>query len=1120
MPEFSSSRLVSSLAALFIPGAVHAQLPAGNWQYAWGDDFSGNAVDTGKWNIASPSWTMPNSLAVASADKVRVAGGVLTLDATRTATSGGTQFSSGSVSTYQKKNFNGGYIEARIFLPDTPGSWPAFWGLYDGWPPECDIMEYPIDTAAGSGYAQDEYHTAFHYTNSSGNAAAGAGKVNPGSAGDLGGSYHTFAVRWIEDSSVTFYFDGQPVSSFNSAADVAEMAHMYLILDYAVGGWPGTPNTTEWPLGFTDKTLVDWVRVWTSAASKTSDWTNPGTAEYATWDTTANWTNGVPNLGGVTSHFGTVTPAAQNIDWSGSRMLSVINLSGGTRYRFGWPDDRLVLGFGDNGAIQPTIHLAASTTAEQEIHGELEWSGTLNLTNDSSQPLLLTGAVRGGDGIAINGPGVISFDGDANTYSGTTVIDSGGAGPAIARARGRNALGLGGLVVIGEQGNATTARLELEDDALVSNPVSLNGRTNPSAAIVNNSGDNAISGTVSVQVGGSDYRIQSNAGTLRLAGNGEGAGGVALRSAAGGSRTVTLQGAGDGEIGGVIENGNATLTLMKEGSGRWTLEKTNTYTGTTTVSEGVLVVDGSTGTGATTAASTARLEGRGTIRTGLTAQSGSTVRAGGIGPTEWLEPIDDFSTYPLGDIGATPNTTGDVWTGVFNGTANADITSVGGDHALAVNGTNASSGWRGAITDLRYAHGTDFSLPDGQAGTYFLRVRSTNPSTTDFIFGLTDQAASTTTAPGNDTTDPWNEYAVMLSIAGGNLRAYSQGAGDVAVTPIGAGQWLNIWIIADNAAKTFRVATSTGTSDGVLHGQTFNFGRRTAATVGSNPLITFGLHERANVPGQIDDLHFASGTNLAFPIETTPPLVSETLTVDGNFTLAAGAELEFELLDESLHGRLAVDGAFLANGVLRVVLADGAPGPSEGDSFDFFDASGGTVDFSSYDLPALSEGLVWDTSAVASGVLSVTSDATVYAGWLLDQTLPPEADAPDFDADGDGIANAFEWLFGSNPLVPDPGPLPTGATRSPIPDEFPSAEPGKSYLTLEATIRKNITGMTLLGQASASLDTLDEAGSSDSVVSFPREDLGDFERREWIYTVPLEDQPRGFMRLKLIDESP
>ena len=38
---------------------------------------------------------------------------------------------------------------------------------------------------------------------------------------------------------VAFYFDGAQVSSFTNSA-VGQMTYMYMILDYAVGGWPGT----------------------------------------------------------------------------------------------------------------------------------------------------------------------------------------------------------------------------------------------------------------------------------------------------------------------------------------------------------------------------------------------------------------------------------------------------------------------------------------------------------------------------------------------------------------------------------------------------------------------------------------------------------------------------------------------------------------------------------------------------------------------------------------------------------------------------------------------------------------------------------------------------------------
>ena len=74
---------------------------------------------------------------------------------------------------------------------------------------------------------------------------------------------------------------------------------------------------------------------------------------------------------------------------------------------------------------------------------------------------------------------------------------------------------------------------------------------------------------------------------------------------------LTVSGSGNTTIGGVI--GTTTGTLTKTGTGTLTLTAANTYTGSTTVSAGRLLVDGSTGAGAATVASGATLGGAGTL---------------------------------------------------------------------------------------------------------------------------------------------------------------------------------------------------------------------------------------------------------------------------------------------------------------------------------------------------------------------------------------------------------------------------------------------------------------------------------------------------------------------------
>ncbi|WP_193213311.1 autotransporter-associated beta strand repeat-containing protein [Luteolibacter marinus] len=1112
--------LAGILACLTAPPLCHAQLPAGNWQYSWGDDFSGTTVNTSKWDIASPAWTMPNSLSTASASKVRLENGALVLDATRTATSGNPQFSSGSVSTYSKPKFTGSYIEARIWLPNTPGSWPAFWGLYDGWPPEMDIMEYPVDTAAGSGYALDQYHTAFHYTNPSGSAAAGAGQVNPGGIGDLSGAWHTFGANWVQNNSVTFYFDGQQVSSFNNPTEVAEMANMYLILDYAVGGWPGTPNTTEWPLGFTAQTKVDWVRVWKSATASSTTWTDASgvSTDWKAWENGGSWNNGAPNLGGVTANFGTLSGISERLidiiaGGNGPRTASIIHLDGSTRYKIGWPTDRLVLGCGNGGAIQPAINVAATTTTDHEFWTGLEWAGTLNINNSSAHPLLLTGPVAGGDSITIDGPGAVVFENNGNSYNGT-IIDSGAAGPGIARARSQNALGFG-PVVIGEQGNATTARLELENGATLPNAIFLNGRNNDSAGIVNNSGTNTLTGIVSSQVGGDRYWLQSDAGMLTLTGGtGFGSGGPAIRSNAGGTRTFTLRGNGDGKVNGTIENGSAaTVNLVKAGNGTWTLGAPNTYSGTTTLSAGTLVVDGTTGSGAMTLSSNTTLGGGGTINGNLTAPSNSTVRVGDSGfplvSATTFFPIDDFNNYPAG---STTAATGGVWNGEFVGTGNSNI--VASDSGLALE-TKGGAAWRGGEADLtRWNAGIDVD----KTATVFFRMKAVGTGFYDIMTGLSPDVSNI------DTVNAWQDFAVMPFVNGaaGSSLAYKMGdaglPGDV-IFNMSTNVWYNVWLVVNNDAETYSVYWSTGTNHGTFGGTATIY--RNGFTHTALDALAFMAAGDSSTSLQVDDIYIAAGSATHNPLNSpsAPPVpLAKTLNVGGSFTLASGSTLELDVSTGAFHDKLVVGGAFNASGTLKVTLDPAQPAPVLGDSFDLFDSAGGTIAFASYNLPALAPGLKWDTSAISTGVLSVVTDHTQYAGWALDQGFEPGENGPDFDIEPDGVSNALEWLLNGNPTAADPGKLPQGQRQTVTGTEWLGANPAKQYLSLTATVRKNITGWTLAAQAASSPDLLDAPGSSDSIYTRQLNNLGDFEEREWIYKLPMEDLDTGFMRLKLTED--
>ncbi len=236
-------------------------------------------------------------------------------------------------------NFTYGYVEASWKLPTLPGSWPAFWMLQGGWPPEVDIMEYPIFTSAMN---YSKYNIAFHYTNSSGgNSSYGPGLFDPG-AGNLTTSWHTYGMEWTS-TYVKFYFDGSVKSTITDTTAIAQLQSMYLLLTNGWGTWPGLPTLDQWPSGASDKAQVDWVRVWkkTDTYPSSITWTK---AADGTWDDSTAWLSGnVPQLATQTATFPSVAASNVTVDWTNSRTVGGVVFNSGVNYTLGSGNDSIML---------------------------------------------------------------------------------------------------------------------------------------------------------------------------------------------------------------------------------------------------------------------------------------------------------------------------------------------------------------------------------------------------------------------------------------------------------------------------------------------------------------------------------------------------------------------------------------------------------------------------------------------------------------------------------------------------------------------------------------------------------------------------------------------------------
>ncbi|MFC5865269.1 chitobiase/beta-hexosaminidase C-terminal domain-containing protein [Acidicapsa dinghuensis] len=162
-----------------------------------------------------------------------------------------------------------GRLEARIWVPEAQGLWPAFWALgnnidHVNWPAcgEQDIMER-VNAATTPDWNEGSVHgTGF-------TGSTGLGTVFHFPAGEIAAGWHTYGMIW-KKGSVAYYVDDptNPYVTYTNPASLANLSGAvwpfdsgtsnFIILNLAIGGdWPGSPNTST---TFPQSLLVDYVR--------------------------------------------------------------------------------------------------------------------------------------------------------------------------------------------------------------------------------------------------------------------------------------------------------------------------------------------------------------------------------------------------------------------------------------------------------------------------------------------------------------------------------------------------------------------------------------------------------------------------------------------------------------------------------------------------------------------------------------------------------------------------------------------------------------------------------------------------------------------------------------------
>jgi beta-glucanase (GH16 family) len=242
-----------------------------NWKLVWHDEFKGNRLDTGKWNVLIRETSKHNELQYYVPDEVYVENGLLRIRS-RVRKYGSKEYTSGRLDTKGKFAPVYGRFEIRAKLPNGKGLWPAHWlypqnrdwlmentmseAVANGkenlipeerpWYSEIDIMEF-------LGHEPNVLYGTNHYCSFDGTRRSSSGKWSD--TINFTKDFHTYTLEW-EPDSMRWYIDGHLLHA--TANGIPHSPH-YLILNTAIGGsWPGNPDSTTTFPQFHD---IDYVRI-------------------------------------------------------------------------------------------------------------------------------------------------------------------------------------------------------------------------------------------------------------------------------------------------------------------------------------------------------------------------------------------------------------------------------------------------------------------------------------------------------------------------------------------------------------------------------------------------------------------------------------------------------------------------------------------------------------------------------------------------------------------------------------------------------------------------------------------------------------------------------------------
>lgn len=212
------------------------------YDLVWSDEFEGTVLDTDKWRYQNGGWNGSNVQNCYVEDNTSVVDGSLKItakyepgyDCFETTK----DFTSGFVQTKDKVNWTYGYFEAKLKVPASNSTWPAFWmspqeAVYGDWPQSGEIDIFEI-----KGHDLTKTYGNAHW------GISAADKVQNKGVGDVvnADEWHVYAVEWSL-GELKFYLDGELYHTINDFKAPNATMHpgpfnigYYLRINMAVGG--------------------------------------------------------------------------------------------------------------------------------------------------------------------------------------------------------------------------------------------------------------------------------------------------------------------------------------------------------------------------------------------------------------------------------------------------------------------------------------------------------------------------------------------------------------------------------------------------------------------------------------------------------------------------------------------------------------------------------------------------------------------------------------------------------------------------------------------------------------------------------------------------------------------